>query len=155
MKSCIACGKRKSIGHFYAHPRMADGHLNKCKECCKTQARANRANNLDYYRAYDRARADMPQRVSAREKYIQSEAGKMSHAEASRRWDENNRIARAAHLLVSRAIKSGRLIRPSACSSCGAGCVPHAHHDDYTKPLRVRWLCPKCHYDLHKKRRGH
>lgn len=50
-----------------------------------------------------------------------------------------------AHSLVYDAIKSGRLTRPDACSACGVGCKPHGHHDDYSKPLAVRWLCRPCH----------
>lgn len=153
MKKCIACGKRKSIDKFYAHPQMADGHLNKCKDCCKAHASANREKNIDYYREYDRARADLPWRVSSREAYIKTEAGKMSRAEASRRWAENNRIAKAAHLLVARAIESGELSRPASCSACVVSCKPHAHHDDYTKPLLVRWLCAACHSEWHKNHR--
>lgn len=133
---------------------MADGHLNKCKECCKTHAIANREKNIDYYREYDRGRANLPHRVSARAEYIRTEAGRMSKAEAGRRWDENNRIAKAAHLLVSRAIEAGKLSRPGTCSSCGGECNPHAHHDDYTKPLKVRWLCVTCHSAWHKAQRG-
>ncbi len=38
MKRCIRCGNDKEITEFYVHPKMRDGHLNKCKECCKEQA---------------------------------------------------------------------------------------------------------------------
>lgn len=50
-----------------------------------------------------------------------------------------------AHLLVAYAIRTGRLVRPSFCASCVKPCRPDAHHDDYSKPLTVEWLCRKCH----------
>lgn len=34
-KRCFKCGEIKPICEFYTHPRMSDGHLNKCKECTK------------------------------------------------------------------------------------------------------------------------
>lgn len=50
-----------------------------------------------------------------------------------------------AHGMVGRAVRSGALVRPAVCSSCGKGCRPDAHHVDYAKPLDVQWLCRKCH----------
>ena len=47
--------------------------------------------------------------------------------------------------IVRAAVKSGRLIRPDSCSGCGRRVEVHAHHDDYSKPLDVRWLCRRCH----------
>ncbi len=39
MKKCFKCGLEKELDDFYVHPRMADGHLNKCKECTKKDAK--------------------------------------------------------------------------------------------------------------------
>lgn len=47
---------------------------------------------------------------------------------------------------AQKAIKKGLLIR-KPCEVCGAEKV-HAHHEDYLKPLEVRWLCPKHHYQV-------
>ncbi len=43
--------------------------------------------------------------------------------------------------------RRGKLI-PQPCERCG---VEHAqkHHEDYTKPLEVRWLCRPCHLAEH------
>ncbi len=50
------------------------------------------------------------------------------------------------------SVQSGALVRPSCCSICGGnnnGEVIQGHHDDYTKPLEVRWVCMECHRDIH------
>jgi ribosomal protein S27AE len=49
--------------------------------------------------------------------------------------------------MVQNAIKYNR-IRRESCEMCGARSV-QAHHDDYDKPLAVRWLCPQHHKEVH------
>ncbi len=59
---------------------------------------------------------------------------------------------------VNHAIARGDLF-PQSCEGCGAEAYPthdgrrgvHAHHDDYTKPLDVRWLCYSCHGKEHRR----
>lgn len=53
-----------------------------------------------------------------------------------------------AREMVRYALKKGKLIR-GLCEVCGEGCC-EAHHDDYSKPLEVRWLCHIHHKQLHK-----
>lgn len=54
----------------------------------------------------------------------------------------------------SSALRSGRVERPDICEVCGIVARVHGHHEDYTKPLEVRWLCPKCHKAEHHQLRA-
>jgi hypothetical protein len=62
------------------------------------------------------------------------------------------RLQRNARRKVHMAIKSGKLSRLS-CEVCGNP-KTHAHHDDYSKPLAVRWLCTKHHGLTHSQFAG-
>ncbi len=53
--------------------------------------------------------------------------------------------AHAAQQAVYRAIRNGALVRSASCSECGIECKPEAAHEDYSKPLDIRWLCRLCH----------
>ncbi len=44
--------------------------------------------------------------------------------------------------------RRGKLI-PSACADCGSA-KAEMHHEDYSQPLKVKWLCRKCHLLRHK-----
>lgn len=133
-KKCIGCGESISINDFYRHPMMADGHLNKCKECCRAAAIENRRLRIDYYREYDRARFSTDRRQSCLER-------------RQRRYREANPAKNAARAAVNRAVRSGRLVK-KPCEVCGVEEVD-GHHDDYSKPLVVRWLCRRHHMELH------
>jgi hypothetical protein len=143
-KLCKKCLVVKDISEFYGHSQMGDGHISKCKECTKADVRENRAKSLEYYRQYDRKRWDERGRrgvVSA------------ASTERSQRWIAKNPEKRQAHIVVGNAIKAGRITRPSRCSACHSECRPDAHHEDYSKPFEIVWLCRKCHGDTWKKDR--
>lgn len=53
---------------------------------------------------------------------------------------------------VRGAIRRGELIKPTSCEVCGKETrskLLHGHHEDYSKPLEVRWICVKCHRVSH------
>lgn len=53
-----------------------------------------------------------------------------------------------AHRKVAKALEEGTIER-APCEECGT--EAEAHHDDYSKPLAVRWLCRKHHRQWHVK----
>ena len=58
-------------------------------------------------------------------------------------------VKQAARIAVQRAIEAGTLVRPPTCSACSREVAVQGHHDDYSKPLDVRWLCVPCHNKHH------
>lgn len=63
----------------------------------------------------------------------------------------------AAQNKLEKAVFRGSVIRPDTCERCGR--TPprmkdgrsriQAHHPDYSKPLKVAWLCQMCHHQEH------
>ena len=53
--------------------------------------------------------------------------------------------AEHARQICNYALRSGRIIKPTACEECGASVKLQAHHYDYALPFNVKWLCHKCH----------
>ena len=66
------------------------------------------------------------------------------------RWRAAVPAGPRAHKRVYDAVRAGRLERPDKCEGCGLEKRLHAHHDDYSKPLKVRWLCGSCHRLAHR-----
>jgi len=53
-----------------------------------------------------------------------------------------------ARVKVSSAVKRGKLVK-GRCEICNLNNV-QAHHDDYTKPLEIRWFCKQHHSECHR-----
>ena len=62
-----------------------------------------------------------------------------------REYKQKNRERILARKKTYRAIKSGEIKRPNACSMCGKPGKIEAHHEDYSKQLNITWLCALCH----------
>jgi hypothetical protein len=73
MKHCMICDIEYPLSEYYKHPKMGDGYVNKCKSCCKKQAKerhdlliqdpnfveSEKARARDkYYRLYTGIKAD-------------------------------------------------------------------------------------------------
>jgi hypothetical protein len=64
--------------------------------------------------------------------------------------DAHRYLQGRAHAMTSAAIASGELT-VGACEQAGEACNGKiaAHHDDYIRPLHVRWLCARHHKQQH------
>lgn len=85
-------------------------------------------------RDYDRERGNLPHRVKA-------------ITANTKRWRRKNPEKYKAHNIVNNAIRDGKLSK-GTCEVCGSDKV-HAHHDDYSRPLDVRWRCAIHHQHIH------
>ena len=82
-------------------------------------------------------------------KYRKPTATKIKDLQKKKLWYKQHPLARQAHNHIGRAIKAGRIKRPNRCESCGSYGQIHAHHDNYSKPDEVEWLCVLCHRSRH------
>ena len=154
VKVCRDCLAEKPASEFYA---IKSGLDPVCKPCRRLAVKAYRLSKLDAIRAKDRARK--PERAVLRQRsrsFRERHPGKTT--EYTQRFKQKYPEKRAAQNAVYAAITAGTLKRPSTCEGCG-GAVGilerplQAHHDDYAKPLEVRWLCSGCHADADMARR--
>ena len=129
-KKCFKCGEVKVLSDFYKHKQMGDGHVNKCKSCNKNDVAEHREKNIEKIRAYDRARG-----CRHRNGYLK---------EYKKRFPNKYKAGN----IVSNAIRDKKLFK-KPCEECGTAEHIHAHHDDYSKPLNVRWLCAAHHKQWH------
>ena len=128
-KTCFKCHNEKPLSEFYKHSQMKDGHVNKCKECNKLDVSEYRIKNIDSIRAYDRSR------------------GNRHSPEYIREYNKKYPMKYKAKNMINNAIRDGKLFR-EPCEECGIS-NSHGHHDDYSKPLNVRWLCAAHHQKWH------
>lgn len=151
MRTCTKCKETKDLDNFYNHPTKSGEKIWRCKECMKFYSKNYKLSNSEYCKEYERSRNNTINRINTRKKYSKTEHGKEAIHKSSTKYSKNNFKKRSAHALLGIAIKNGTINKPSACEKCSISDKKiNGHHDDYSKPLIVRWLCTKCHHDWHK-----
>lgn len=134
-KRCTKCGETKPLEEF---PRRFKNRDDKRATQCKVCTRQWRKDN------------------------------KKVVSEATRRWRKNNaerfqsQMATyrerhpekiKAHNALRKAVYKGRIVKPEHCEDCGEQFEKRqiqGHHEDYSRPLDVEWLCVGCHVQKHR-----
>lgn len=136
---CGTCREWRRSSEYYSDKRTPNGLKSSCKEChlaCSLRTRnsdlARESNRLHMARA----RQKDPEKFRERDRL------------RKRPVDEKVR----ARSLLNGAVQCGRINKPQTCESCGVMGRITAHHENYSKPLDVKWLCYECHGALHRKK---
>lgn len=137
---CPQCGKRDTGG------KSCDTCVKKKKEWDRQYNSRNKESLKE--KARIRYEDNREKRIAAVTAW-QSGPGREKRNGYIRSWRTRNPEKARVHAMVCKAIGCGKLIR-QPCEVCGNS-KSDAHHDDYSKPFDIRWLCRQHHKDLHKK----
>ena len=132
LKKCSKCKTVKPIDNFWKDKNTKDGLMCWCTKCSKEV-------NAKWSKS--------PAGKAFRKKLYRSAPHKKSNLTNFKHY---------AKMLVFYGVRLGYIEKNFVCSICNIDTIKekkiiHGHHDDYLKPLEVRWICQLCHLRLHKK----
>lgn len=146
MRTCIICKRTLTLDHYY---KRSDGRkYNHCKTCKNAISEQTRADPS--------VRASRNKRRRDNRHSTGLPARDRRHAAKREGLYPEKAAAKKA---LNWAVASGQIVKPQTCEACGqvprqrqdGGSGLQGHHDDYSKPLDVRWLCIGCHVAHHQK----
>jgi len=130
----MICGIEKPLEEsFYKSKGHASGYENRCKKCHAKQSRERRHENYD-------KEAERKKSITRRKNGTTAKSYKIM----TEKYPEKYR----ARYFLRNEVQAGRIIKGD-CVVCGNK-ETHGHHDDYSKPLEVKWLCREHHMELHR-----
>ena len=132
-KSCIVCGILKPISEYYTHKRMADGHLNKCKDCCKVQSKERLLElrkDTEWVAKERHRQREKTKKISSGEKYTYGAKINIAYYD---KYPEKKMAKMASH----------SIIRPKG---------KHGHHWSYNKQhyKDIIFISPIDHVQAHR-----
>ena len=72
-----------------------------------------------------------------------------NHIESILEWKQEHPDRVKISRKLQYAVQTGEVIKPLFCERCGRKARLSGHHEDYSKPLKVIWLCSSCHKIRH------
>lgn len=149
MKRCSKCGDEKLFEEFCVDRSKKDGREGQCRLCRKQyrleHVERDKARQKLYHQINGWKKRPY---VSVKKPLTPQEIERRAEVAREARRRQRKTKAYKSRRAVRKAIKWGRLKR-MPCEVCGEQNT-HAHHDDHSKPLEVRFLCRIHHEELHR-----
>ena len=147
MKICRKCKQEKEDDQFYSYC------LTRCKQCKVKYALKYQKDNPEKVKQYERKRTQT--KALYQSNYYKEWYAKHGRKRADNYldiiifWRKNNPEKIKVMDKVYYLVKKGLINRPLECSICGRKARIYAHHEDYTKPFEIIWVCGSCHKNIH------
>lgn len=147
---CRVCREVKHIFDYMSGFKKKNDYI--CKLCYRIENKIYRYGKLEHIRRLNREAMRRWVERNPELCRIRSKEYKKRNLEKigayNRKYRQENKKAFLAYNTIQKALRKNK-IQKLSCEICNNPKV-HAHHDDYEKPLEIRWLCPKHHRKLHK-----
>jgi len=144
---CTKCGILKDINNFTVRNDRLGHRFTICQDCRRNYN--NQQNHTESGKLSKRK-----YNVSEKGRYLG--AIRVRNPEIARRNARDSIIRNPLQISCRRKyqwdLKHKLLIKPKYCSKCHTIGRIEGHHNDYTKPYDVEWLCHACHFLTHGKR---
>lgn len=162
VRTCTQCG---FAGPYLEFPR--NGRGGRRKTCKKCYAEYSRKYTLEHKEQVAKSQSEFRKRnrhkLRIAERNWRDKNRDLVNAKAARsyernkekmlaknlEWRNNHRLHIKCRDAVKHEVLSGRMEKPLVCQKCGLEKKLDGHHEDYSKPLSVVWLCRKCHRLVH------
>jgi hypothetical protein len=142
-RRCAKCREYKEYAEFSENKSLTGGLSAYCKKC-----------NREYQSARNIRLAVQGKNgkdLAYQKKYYIENKKKIN--EYKKDYVANNKQAESARYKFRYFCKKNNITPPDLCELCGMfGLRVHPHHDDYSKPLVVKWLCKSCHQKIHRQK---
>lgn len=166
-KTCSKCREEKPLDAFHRASKSKDGRQAQCKECSRASNYAWRSANpgrtIELRKLRDERNPG--RRAEVQKRWAQAHPDALSASnrryserhperkrEQHRQWIMLNPTKHWCHRKLNEAIRCGRIVKSTSCQDCGTSNKRlEGHHEDYSKPLEVIWLCKACHEHRHHK----
>lgn len=165
-KECSVCHEIKEVKNFGVRNDRPCGYQSSCNDCKAKKARYYRASKKGFIKTRENERRYLKtekgkitylkkldnrrKSEKAKEtklKYNQTEKAKELNKLRKRRYREKNKLKEKCRSEFLKAI-ARKEIKRGRCIKCGK-INAEGHHEDYSKPFDVIWLCKKHHTEHH------
>jgi len=138
-RDCNLCEEILPFTAYYKSDTSKGGIRYRCKKCICKVTRERREDDTGF-REKDKLKC---------KKWASTEKGRLYLKEKNRNARYKDPEKWRARTQLKQKVYHTKGFKRHSCEICHDG-PTEGHHEDYTKPLDVVWLCSRCHHVLHR-----